>query len=121
MYLFYLDLLTDLFHMLVYLAFFVLICTYYGLPLHIMRDLYLTCRSFQTRVTDFIRYRRVTHNMQVRHAHADRAPTLDRHRPQAGLLLTRLSRAASDRRPSRTRRRRSSMRQIASVSSVASP
>ena len=44
-YLFYLELVTDLFHMLVYLAFFVLICTYYGLPLHIMRDLYLTCRS----------------------------------------------------------------------------
>ena len=43
-YLFYLELLTDLFHMLVYLAFFVLICTYYGLPLHIMRDLYLTIR-----------------------------------------------------------------------------
>ena len=39
-----LELLTDLFHMLVYLAFFVLICTYYGLPLHIMRDLYLTIR-----------------------------------------------------------------------------
>ena len=88
MYLFYLDLLTDLFHMLVYLAFFVLICTYYGLPLHIMRDLYLTCRSFQTRVTDFIRYRRVTHNMQVRHAHADRAPTPDTHRPQAGRPAT---------------------------------
>ena len=29
-YLFYLELVTDLFHMLVYLAFFVLICTYYG-------------------------------------------------------------------------------------------
>ena len=36
-YLFYLELVTDMFHMLVYLAFFVLICTYYGLPLHIMR------------------------------------------------------------------------------------
>ena len=30
-YLFYLELITDLFHMLVYLAFFILICTYYGL------------------------------------------------------------------------------------------
>ena len=46
--------------MLVYLAFFVLICTYYGLPLHIMRDLYLTVRSFRSRVADFVRYRRVT-------------------------------------------------------------
>ena len=65
-YLFYLELITDLFHMLVYLAFFVLICTYYGLPLHIMRDLYLTIRSFRTRVADFIRYRRITHNMNDR-------------------------------------------------------
>ena len=48
------------------LSFFVLICTYYGLPLHIMRDLYLTCRSFRSRVADFIRYRRITHNMQER-------------------------------------------------------
>ena len=56
-YLFYLELVTDLFHMLVYLSFFVLICTYYGLPLHIMRDLYLTCRSFRSRVADFIRER----------------------------------------------------------------
>jgi E3 ubiquitin-protein ligase synoviolin len=92
-YLFYLELVTDLFHMLVYLAFFVtptrtrtlaltssmrgrmtptfrlwqvLICTYYGLPLHIMRDLYLTIRSFRTRVADFVRYRRITHNMHER-------------------------------------------------------
>ena len=65
-FLFYLDLMTDLFQMVVYLCFFVLICTYYGLPLHIMRDLYLTIRSFRTRVADFIRYRRITHNMQER-------------------------------------------------------
>jgi E3 ubiquitin-protein ligase synoviolin len=65
-YLFYLELVTDLFHMLVYLAFFVLICTYYGLPLHIMRDLYLTIRSFRQRVADFVRYRRITHNMHDR-------------------------------------------------------
>ena len=31
-FLFYLELITDLFHMVVYLAFFLLICTYYGLP-----------------------------------------------------------------------------------------
>ena len=65
-YLFYLELVTDLFHMVVYLAFFLLICTYYGLPLHIMRDLYLTCRSFKTRVTDFLRYRAITANMNER-------------------------------------------------------
>ncbi len=129
-FLFYLDLATDLFHMLVYLAFFVrqsvgvsapkipplaqnatarpkchrasalvlwpvvvvsrtllvhwpvvsllratssarsstsqvLICAYYGLPLHIMRDLYLTARSFRNRVADFVRYRRIMKNMQA--------------------------------------------------------
>ena len=57
---------TDLFQMVIYLAFFVLICTYYGLPLHIMRDLYMTVRSFRSRVADFVRYRRVTHNMHER-------------------------------------------------------
>jgi len=65
-YMFYLELMTDLFQMIVYLAFFFLICTYYGLPLHILRDLYLTVRSFRSRVADFVRYRRVTHNMHER-------------------------------------------------------
>lgn len=64
--LFYLDLATDLFHMLVYVSFFGLICTYYGLPLHILRDLYLTVRSFRSRVTDFMRYRAIMRNMQER-------------------------------------------------------
>ena len=40
---------------LCYAAATVLICTFYGLPLHILRDLYLTIRSFRTRVTDFMR------------------------------------------------------------------
>lgn len=49
-----------------YLAFFFLICAHYGLPLHIMRDLYLTIRSFRSRVADFLHYRRLTHNMHDR-------------------------------------------------------
>ena len=64
-YLFHLELLSDLFHMVVYLIFFCLICAYYGLPLHIMRDLYMTCRSFKSRVRDLVRYRRITRNMNT--------------------------------------------------------
>ena len=33
-------------------------------------DLYLTCRSFRSRVADFVRYRRITHNMQERFPNA---------------------------------------------------
>ena len=136
-YLFYLDLATDLFHMIVYLAFFVLICTYYGLPLHIMRDLYLTCRSFRSRVSDFVRYRRVTHNMQVRRcpltipALPPRQPLPSRppHDPALPLVCPSLlprhcpslpPRHAHRRKPSRTRPTRSWMPQIASASSAAS-
>ncbi|EOD33046.1 hypothetical protein EMIHUDRAFT_71786, partial [Emiliania huxleyi CCMP1516] len=81
-YLFYLDLATDLFHMLIYLGFFhpphplpplaphPPVRRPPGLPLHIMRDLYLTCRSFRSRVVDFLRYRAIMRNMQERFADA---------------------------------------------------
>ena len=31
--------------------------TYYGMPLHIVRELYNTFASFQKRISDFVRYR----------------------------------------------------------------
>lgn len=36
-YVFYLELLTDMLHLLVYLAFFIIVFTHYGLPLHLVR------------------------------------------------------------------------------------
>jgi len=66
LYVFYLELVTDLLHIFVYLVFFLIIMKYYGFPLHLMRDLYATIRNFRTRVADFIRYRRVTTNMNER-------------------------------------------------------
>lgn len=44
--------------------------TWYGLPLHIIRDVYLTLRSFITRIRDFIRYRRATAHMNSRYPDA---------------------------------------------------
>eukprot|EP00276_Gloeochaete_wittrockiana_P002886 CAMPEP_0184675336 /NCGR_PEP_ID=MMETSP0308-20130426/87735_1 /TAXON_ID=38269 /ORGANISM="Gloeochaete witrockiana, Strain SAG 46.84" /LENGTH=554 /DNA_ID=CAMNT_0027123033 /DNA_START=159 /DNA_END=1823 /DNA_ORIENTATION=- len=63
---FYLELVTDLFHLLVYLLFFMVIFFKHGLALHIVRDLYLTFKNFRRRINDFIRYRRVTANMNER-------------------------------------------------------
>ena len=38
----------------------------YGLPLHLVRELYETFRNFKSRVSDFIRYRKITSNMNER-------------------------------------------------------
>jgi E3 ubiquitin-protein ligase synoviolin len=69
-YVFYLELITDMFHLFVYLLFFIIVFSYYGLPLHLVRDLYWTFRNFRQRVSDFLRYRRVTANMNERFPNA---------------------------------------------------
>jgi E3 ubiquitin-protein ligase synoviolin len=56
--LFYLELVTDLFHLAIYLVFFVVIARAFRLPLHLLRDLYKTFRSFRARIGEFLRYRR---------------------------------------------------------------
>ena len=44
-YVFYLDLTTDLLKLVVYLAFFFILLVFYGLPIHIVRDVFLTMRN----------------------------------------------------------------------------
>ena len=63
---FYLELVTDLFHLFTYVIFFVIIFMFYGLPLHLVRELYWTFSNFRNRLLDFIRYRRITTNMDDR-------------------------------------------------------
>tara|TARA_B100000085_G_scaffold16448_1_gene14200 strand:+ start:176 stop:2152 length:1977 start_codon:yes stop_codon:yes gene_type:complete len=63
---FYLELVTDLLQLFVYFVFFLIIFAYYGMPVHLMRDLYFTYRNFRKRVEEFIRYRRVTANLNDR-------------------------------------------------------
>lgn len=48
-----------------YLTFFGLILTFYGLPLNILRDVYLTLRSFLLKCRDLRRYRQATKNMDT--------------------------------------------------------
>ncbi|XP_010276745.1 PREDICTED: ERAD-associated E3 ubiquitin-protein ligase HRD1B-like [Nelumbo nucifera] len=65
-YTFYLELIRDLLHLSMYLCFFFLIFVNYGVPLHLIRELYETFRNFKIRVADYIRYRKITSNMNDR-------------------------------------------------------
>lgn len=60
---FYLQLTLDMLHLIVYFAFFATVFSTYGIPLHLVRDLYWTVRNFQNRVRAFLRYRKLTANM----------------------------------------------------------
>ncbi|GAA6061476.1 hypothetical protein JCM10212_002555 [Sporobolomyces blumeae] len=71
-YVFYVDLVADFFKLVTYLAFFGLTLTFYGLPLNILRDVYLTLRSFLLRIRDLRRYRQATRNMETLYPDATR-------------------------------------------------
>ncbi|ORX67118.1 hypothetical protein DL89DRAFT_275675 [Linderina pennispora] len=66
-YVFYLEMLTDLAKLIVYVGFIVVLMTFYGLPLHILRDVYMTTRSFVNKCRDWVRYRRAMQNMHLRY------------------------------------------------------
>ncbi|TPX33516.1 hypothetical protein SmJEL517_g03596 [Synchytrium microbalum] len=73
MYIFYVDLVIDFIKLATYCLFFGIVVHFYGLPLHIIRDLYMTLRSFVQRVKDLIQYRRATRNMDSRYPDATAA------------------------------------------------
>lgn len=54
----------------IYLTFFIILLMFYGLPIHIMRDLFMTARSFLKRLTAFHRYRNATKDMNIRYEDA---------------------------------------------------
>src|ERR1700687_4643670 len=60
---FYLEFITDLLRLFLYLIFFTVICSYYGLPLHLIRELCVTFYSLRERILKFIAYKRLTSNM----------------------------------------------------------
>jgi len=63
---FYLDVTTDVVRLFFYLVFFLVVTMYYGLPLHLVRELYMTIYNLRDRVTKFIHYRKLTRNMNER-------------------------------------------------------
>ncbi len=61
---------TDFLKLTVYLSFFTILFMFYGLPIHIMRDVFLTLRSFFKRISDFLRFRNATRDMNERYPDA---------------------------------------------------
>ncbi|KAI0344612.1 hypothetical protein BDW22DRAFT_1391432 [Trametopsis cervina] len=70
MYIFYIELVTDFLKLATYLTFFAVVLTFYGLPLNIIRDVYLTARSFITRLRALVRYHNATRDMDRRYPNA---------------------------------------------------
>lgn len=62
--------LVDFFKLVLYLTFFCVLCMFYGMPIHIIRDVALTIRSFYKRIGDFVRYRQATKDMNDRYPDA---------------------------------------------------
>lgn len=68
--LFALDIGTDFLKLVAYMAFFTILTVFYGIPIYIIRDMYLTLRSFTKRVSDYIRYQQATRDMHARYPDA---------------------------------------------------
>lgn len=60
----------DFLKLVLYLTFFSVLCMFYGMPIHIIRDVAMTIRSFYKRINDFIRYRQATRDMNARYPDA---------------------------------------------------
>jgi len=56
-----------------YIAFFVIVMANYGVPLNVIRDVYITARAFISRIRDLIRYRSATKNMDEKYPNATAA------------------------------------------------
>ncbi|KAL8813592.1 MAG: hypothetical protein Q9200_000134 [Gallowayella weberi] len=61
---------TDFFKLVLYLTFFCVLCMFYGMPIHIIRDVALTIRSFYKRIRDFVQYKHATRDMNSRYPDA---------------------------------------------------
>jgi len=62
----YLEFIADFYKLLVYIAFFIVILMHYGIPIHIIRQLYITFASFKDRAVEVIKYRAAVRNMKSR-------------------------------------------------------
>ncbi|KAK0862015.1 E3 ubiquitin-protein ligase hrd1 [Friedmanniomyces endolithicus] len=69
-YLFALEVFTDFVKLMIYIVFFTVSITFNGLPMHIMRDVYMTFASFSKRVSDYVAYRKATSDMNTRYPDA---------------------------------------------------
>ncbi|KAL5033626.1 E3 ubiquitin-protein ligase hrd1, variant 2 [Batrachochytrium dendrobatidis] len=69
----YVELTVDVLKLVGYSLFFLAIMHFYSIPLHIVRDLYMTLRSVIQKCGDLIKYYRATANMDQRYPNATEA------------------------------------------------
>ncbi len=67
----------DFLKLATYMTFFMIILTFYGLPLNIIRDVFVTARSFITRLRALVRYHNATRDMDRRYPDATEAELAD--------------------------------------------
>ena len=60
------ELWADAFKFMFYLTFFAIIFSCYGMPLNLLRDLYMTFNNLKKRISIFMKYRELTKNMNDR-------------------------------------------------------
>lgn len=76
-YLFALEVFTDFAKLILYIVFFTVSVTFNGLPMHIMRDVYMTFASFSKRLSDYVNYKKATSDMNARYPDATTAEIRD--------------------------------------------
>jgi E3 ubiquitin-protein ligase synoviolin len=64
-YVFYLEIINDLTQSAVYITFFIILLYKYGIPIHLIRDLFLTAQRALKRIMDFYNYRKNMRNLQA--------------------------------------------------------
>ena len=52
---FYIEMFCDVIRLITYLTFFAVVFVYYGLPIHLIRDLYMSLNNLRNRFTQFMR------------------------------------------------------------------
>eukprot|EP00816_Leptocylindrus_hargravesii_P010495 CAMPEP_0196802174 /NCGR_PEP_ID=MMETSP1362-20130617/1839_1 /TAXON_ID=163516 /ORGANISM="Leptocylindrus danicus, Strain CCMP1856" /LENGTH=587 /DNA_ID=CAMNT_0042173395 /DNA_START=150 /DNA_END=1913 /DNA_ORIENTATION=+ len=62
----FVELVADGLKFLFYITFFSIVFTYYGVPLNLLRDLYISYHNLRKRIVAFVKYRELTRNMNDR-------------------------------------------------------
>eukprot|EP01080_Neovahlkampfia_damariscottae_P000714 gene714-8966_t len=74
---YYLDIVSDLSQSLVYITFFIILFAIYGLPIHLIRDIYRTVQSSIKRIKDFINYQKMVHHLNTKIPNAEPEELVD--------------------------------------------
>jgi E3 ubiquitin-protein ligase synoviolin len=64
------DLICEAFKCIIYIVFFFMLFSNYGLPIHIVREVWVAFHNFQRKLTSFLKYLRLTSNLDSRFENA---------------------------------------------------